>query len=85
VQTYSGGEEVAWIDAAADGAEPEHPAPTVQLVAAAASGEDATAVTDDGDDGGPDALAVVALVVGALGLVAGVSALVLSRRPRPAA
>ena len=34
VQTYSSGEEVAWIDTAADGAEPEHPAPTVQLVAA---------------------------------------------------
>lgn len=74
VQTYSGGEEVAWIDTAEDGAEPEHPAPTVQLVAS----------TEDDDDG-PDALSIAALVVGALGLVAGVSALVVARRPRPAA
>ncbi|MET0324218.1 MAG: hypothetical protein ABW219_03270 [Ilumatobacteraceae bacterium] len=48
-----------------------------------ASGEDATAPADDDD--GVDALAIVALVVGALGLVAGVSALVVARRPRPAA
>ncbi|MET0579031.1 MAG: YcnI family protein [Ilumatobacteraceae bacterium] len=83
VQTYSSGEEVAWIDPATGGAEPEHPAPTVQLAAAGASGEDATAPADDDD--GIDALAIVALVVGALGLVAGVSALVVARRPRPAA
>jgi hypothetical protein len=34
IQTYSSGEEVAWIETAGGGAEPEHPAPTVQLVAA---------------------------------------------------
>ena len=35
VQTSSSGEEVAWIDPITEGdAEPEHPAPTLQLVAA---------------------------------------------------
>jgi uncharacterized protein YcnI len=34
VQTYSSGEEVAWIEPVGDdGTEPEHPAPTVELVA----------------------------------------------------
>lgn len=46
LQTYSDGEVVRWVDvAAADAAEPEHPAPTVTLTAAAAAaGHD-----DDGD------------------------------------
>ncbi len=39
VQTYSDGEEVAWIEPiGADGTEPEHPAPTVELVAAGDAG-----------------------------------------------
>jgi uncharacterized protein YcnI len=39
IQTYSSGEEVAWIDPiAADGTEPEHPAPTVELVAPSDAG-----------------------------------------------
>jgi hypothetical protein len=34
VQGYSSGEEVAWIDPIGDdGTEPEHPAPTLELVA----------------------------------------------------
>ena len=87
VQTYSSGEEVAWIEQTTEaGAEPERP--TLQLVAA--DGEDAAAASaatdgdDDDDDDGVDTLSIVALVVGALGLVAGVTALVLSRRARPA-
>ena len=79
VQIYSSGEEVAWIEEAAEGgAEPEHPAPTLQLVAASPEGE--TAEPADGDDDGTDALSIVALVVGALGLVTGAAALVLARR-----
>jgi uncharacterized protein YcnI len=35
IQTYSSGEEVAWIEPAnPDGSEPEHPAPTVELAPA---------------------------------------------------
>ena len=80
VQTYSSGEEVAWIE---DTADAELPAPVLQLVPAA-GGEDEEAVTeatDDSDDG-TDPLSIVALVVGALGLVAGVAALVSARRSR---
>ena len=39
LQTYSDGEEVAWIEPiGSDGAEPEHPAPTLELVAASDAG-----------------------------------------------
>ena len=39
IQTYSSGEEVAWIEPiGADGTEPEHPAPTVELVAPSDAG-----------------------------------------------
>ena len=87
VQTYSSGEEVAWIEQTTEGgAEPERPAPTLQLVAGDGD-EDAAAASaadGDGDDDGVDTLSIVALVVGVLGLVAGVAALALSRRSRPA-
>ena len=86
VQTYSSGEEVAWIDTAASGgAEPEHPAPSVQLAPADAGSTAATSSdSDDGDDSG-NALAIVALVVAAAGLAVAVVALVLSRRGPAAA
>ena len=69
VQTYSSGEEVAWIEETPEGgAEPELPAPTLQLVAADGGSEEATAApTADDEDDGSDALSIVALVVGALG------------------
>jgi uncharacterized protein YcnI len=82
IQTYSDGQEVAWIDQpAAGGAEPEHPAPTLQL-AAASGGESADAGSGDSgsDDGGSDTLAVVAIVIGGLGLIAGGSAMAMTRR-----
>jgi hypothetical protein len=86
IQTYSSGEEVTWIDTAADGAaEPEHPAPTVQLVAADGAAATTSAGASSGsDDSSSDTLAIIALVVGGLGLVAGIAALVLGRR-HPAA
>jgi periplasmic copper chaperone A len=74
IQTYSSGEEVAWIETADAGAEPEHPAPTVRLVAATPP-----AATTSADDS-TDTLAIVALVVGGVGLLAGIAALVLARR-----
>ena len=77
IQTYSSGEEVAWIETAGGGAEPERPAPSVQLVAAAAT-------PSDDSDGPSDTLAIVALIVGGVGLLAAIAALVLARRPRPA-
>ena len=83
VQTYSSGEEVAWIEETTEGGpEPELPAPTLQLVAADAGGEEATAAPSaDEEDDDSNTLSIVALVVGALGLVAGIAALVIARRP----
>ena len=82
-QVHSSGEEVAWIEPTTDGSsEPEHPAPTLQLVAADGS-KDAAAPVDDGDDG-TNTLSLVALVVAALGLIAAVTALLMTRRQGPA-
>jgi periplasmic copper chaperone A len=85
IQAYSSGEIVRWIgDESSD-----TPAPKVTVTAAAgeehaaapatpAPSEPASATASD--DGGSDTLSVVALVVGALGLVAGGTALMASRR-----
>ncbi|MEU6428639.1 YcnI family protein [Microbispora sp. NPDC046973] len=85
VQTYSNDEVVKWADAPkADGSEPEHPAPTLKLVAAEEGEDDqhgaapaspgaaptvAAAASDDDDDEGGNT--TPALVLGGLGLVAG--------------
>ncbi|WP_432921309.1 YcnI family protein [Microbispora sp. CA-135349] len=82
-QTYSNGEVVKWADAPkADGSEAEHPAPTLKLVAAEEEDDNqstaaptapgaaptvAAAASDD-DEGGNT---TPALVLGGLGLVAG--------------
>ncbi|MGK2931460.1 MAG: YcnI family copper-binding membrane protein [Solirubrobacterales bacterium] len=96
VQGCAGGAETAWIQSTpASGEEPEHPAPTVTLDASgeehgASSGEedgeesvDAETVSSTGsDEGSGDGLAIAALIVGALGLLVGGTALVTSRRSR---
>jgi uncharacterized protein len=92
LQTYEGGEVVRWIGAE----DSDSPAPIVTLTAAeeehgAAAAADeadaepaaATTSTGSGDDGGgSDTLAIVAIVVGALGLVAGIAGLMAGRRAR---
>ena len=90
VQGYSSGEEVAWIEPSVDGeAEPEHPAPVLDL-AAADGGSDTAATTPaaGAGDEGTSGLAVTALIVGIAGLLAGLAGLVLSlgarRRSAPA-
>lgn len=90
LQTYEKGEVVRWIGPE----DSEKPAPTVTLLEAAGHGAAAghgkdKAATDEiavqgatasgGDDDG-NGLAVVALIVGALGLIAGVIALLGGRR-----
>ena len=93
VQTYEGGEVVRWIGAE----DADEPAPTVTLAAveeehgAAAGGDKAdaepaaAATTTDGDDGGgSDTLAIVAIVLGALGFVAGIVGFMAGRRARVA-
>ncbi len=89
IQTYQGGEVVRWIGPA-DG---DEPAPVVQVAAAEDEGHGGDASNDtaganaepaasaeDGDDGDSDGLAIAALVVGALGLLAGGAALLTARR-----
>ncbi|MDQ2649783.1 MAG: YcnI family protein [Actinomycetota bacterium] len=63
VQTYSSGEEVAWIELAAEGAEePEHPAPVLTLTEAdgAAGGGDHGGPADDEADSDDDEAAPAA-------------------------
>jgi periplasmic copper chaperone A len=89
LQTYQGGEVVRWIGPEGS----DEPAPTVTLTAAgegggqgapAAGAAPAPASTSD-DGGGSDGLAVAALVVGGLGLLAGLGGLLVARRSRSAA
>jgi uncharacterized protein YcnI len=83
LQGYDDGSTVSWIDPTVEGqGEPEHPAPTLSLAAASAdsgtgseTGTDTTSTTpaaDTSDDSG-NGLAVTALVVGVLGLLAGLA------------
>jgi periplasmic copper chaperone A len=82
LQTYSSGEVVRWIGPP----DSEEPAPQVELTApegeeataAPAPQQQAPAASEDDDDG--NGLAIVALVVGAAGLAAGVTALFMGRR-----
>ncbi len=88
LQTYTSGEIVRWIGA--DGS--DNPAPIVTVTEEATGGEAAAAheapaataappaATSDDESG--DTLPIIALIVGALGLVAGVAGLVASRRTR---
>ena len=89
LQGYDDGSTVAWIDPTVEGqAEPEHPAPALSLVAASEDGAGtpttATAPAADSDDDS-SGLAVTALVVGSVGLLAGLAgvALALAARRRP--
>jgi uncharacterized protein YcnI len=77
LQYYSDGSVVRWIEEPAGGAEPDHPAPTLKLLPAAAQANQqaaapapATAASDDSGNG-------VALGLGIAGLVAGLVALAL--------
>jgi uncharacterized protein len=79
LQTYSSGETVRWIGPEGS----DNPAPTVSLTAASGEAHAAPAAAASSPDDGNDTLSVVALVVGALGLLAGVAAFASTRR-RPA-
>jgi periplasmic copper chaperone A len=88
-QTYSSGEVVRWIRPE----DAEEPAPLVTLTAAESEATDSHGGAQESagisaaevDDKADKSLAVGALVVGGLGLLAGIGALVASRRSRPAA
>jgi uncharacterized protein YcnI len=95
VQTYDDGEVVAWDQPpAADGSEPERPAPAVTLTPAADGATDAAtdatvpvapAATGSGTDTTARWLGGAGLLVGALGLGVGGGAVLRSRRQSGAA
>jgi uncharacterized protein YcnI len=79
VQTYDDGEVVAWDqEPGPDGAEPERPAPTVELVAAPGTTPTTPATTDDTARW----LGGAGLLVGALGVGVGGGAVLSNRRKR---
>ena len=93
IQTCVSGEEIAWVEETPEsGEEPESPAPAVAITESTgdhhggggtddhAEGDEVAAETVASDDGGSDGLAVVALIVGALGLLAGTYAVLSARR-----
>jgi uncharacterized protein YcnI len=80
-QTYSDGEVVKWADVAKDGAEAEHPAPTLKLAAAITQVSTAAAESKDSTDPVARWLGAGGLVVGLLGLAFGLR----PRKPAPVA
>jgi uncharacterized protein YcnI len=96
IQTYSSGEVVRWIDEPVeDGEESERPAPKLTLIDPPEEGEEAAAPGDAAAEGeqaanvsavsqddvdSANTLATVGLVVGVLGLLAAVFAIVRGRR-----
>ncbi|MGH2839183.1 MAG: YcnI family protein [Thermoleophilaceae bacterium] len=82
LQTYTGGEVVRWIGPP----DADEPAPQVTLTAAeeveAAAPAAAAEEAEDDDDGPSTGLVVVALILGALGLTAGIAGLMAARRAR---
>jgi uncharacterized protein YcnI len=95
IQTYDNGDEVRWIQQTpAGGPEPENPVPELKLVAGGTEGGN-TATTTPAANGGTAAaasdvkksdvdsaktLAIVALIVGIVGLLAGVGGFAMGRR-----
>jgi periplasmic copper chaperone A len=81
--------ENAWVEIPVEGEEePPEPAPMVELVAAEEPQDEpvalqnAAATTEASDDGASTTLVIIALIVGALGLIAGMAALLSAwRRP----
>jgi periplasmic copper chaperone A len=80
LQTYSNGDVVRWIGAP----DADEPAPRLELTAARPQATSrpapAAPAAAASDDDSSNSLSIVALVIGALGLLAGVAALVLARR-----
>jgi len=82
LQTYTGGEVVRWIGAE----DSDNPAPVVSVTgenaAASATPAATQATASSTEDSDGNGLAIVALIVGALGLIAGVAGLLAARRAK---
>src|SRR5215470_8995676 len=78
LQTYRDGKQVAWIEESVNGAEAAHPAPVLTLPAAGAGGSapaGAPSPAAGAAPAGSDGTATAALVLGILGLLAGLAGL----------
>ena len=74
-QTYSDGSVVDWNQTATGSAEPEHPAPVLELAAAPASDEATPAAASAASAAQPDGSGTAALAVGIVAVVVAVAAL----------
>ena len=86
LQTYSNGQQVNWDEQSANGAEPEHPAPVLQLAAAdsgqpatSSTPQAATATSDDSSGSTPAWPGIVGLIAGVLALLVSIAVLVSNR------
>jgi len=80
VQTYDSGEVLAWDAPPVEGAEPEHPAPVLELVPEEDDAAVAPAVAASPSDTTARWLGGASLAVGALGLGVGAGAVLRTRR-----
>jgi uncharacterized protein len=82
LQTYSDGSTVNWDEKSANGAEPEHPGPVLEL-AAAVGAQPATAsqtvASGSGSGGSPSWPGITGLILGAAALVVAAAALITAR------
>jgi uncharacterized protein YcnI len=83
VQSYSDGTETAWIDPTVEGQpEPEHPAPTLTLSSSSSSSSSSSdgSTAGSSSDGGSSSTGTVALVLSIVALVLGAGGVVLGLR-----
>lgn len=90
IQTYSDGSTVNWVQVApAGGPEPDSPEPVLSLTnpsgattptTAPASGNAAASTNDKSDDGTAKTIAIIALIVGGVGLLFGIGGIAAGRR-----
>lgn len=87
LQTYSDGSTVNWDEKSANGTEPDHPAPVLQLAAAAGAqpatasqtGASQTVTGDSASGGSPSWPGITGLIAGLAALVVAVAALLTAR------
>jgi uncharacterized protein len=84
-QTYSDGSTVSWTQVAVEGGpEPDNPEPVLHLTAgsesATAAATPTTSTASKSDVDSAKTVAIVGVVVGALGLLAGIAGIVVGRR-----
>jgi uncharacterized protein YcnI len=84
LQTYSNGQVVRWIEVPTAGVEPETPAPVLKLSSSNESSSAAASlpknVATSSDVDSAKTLAIIGIIVGALGLIAGIAAIALRGR-----